>query len=565
MNPPTRKGALNEIPADAADRPMTHEERRVILASSMGAVFEWYDFYVYGSLASIIALHFFSGLNPTAGFIFALLTFAAGFAVRPFGALVFGRIGDMVGRKYAFVISILIMGLSTFLVGVLPSSASIGSAAPIILLVLRLLQGLALGGEYGGAAVYVAEHAPPHRRGFFTSWIQTTATTGMFLSLVVVLGTRATLGEEAFTEWGWRVPFLISVLLLVISVWIRLRLHESPAFKRMKSEGTISKAPIKESFGRWKNLRLILLALLGLTAGQAVVWYTGQFYALYFLTQTLGVDANIANILVALALLLACPFFIVFGSLSDRVGRKPIIMAGCLIAILTYFPVFKGLTHYANPALERAQSLAPVVVQADPADCSLQFNPVGTASFTSSCDLLKAFMATNSVNYVNQPAEAGSVARAVIGEQVVLSFDGTSLSRVEFAARNRVLQSSLMQAIRDHGYPQRADPSQINYIMVLLLLFFLVLQVTMVYGPIAAMLVEMFPTRIRYTSMSVPYHIGNGWFGGFLPPVAFATVAATGNMYDGLWYPIIIALMTLVIGTLFVKETYRNDLDAPHD
>jgi len=564
MNPTTRRGAPTEIPADA-DRPMTHEERRVILASSMGTVFEWYDFYVYGSLASVIALHFFSSLNPTAGFIFALLTFAAGFAVRPFGALVFGRIGDMVGRKYAFVISILIMGLSTFLVGVLPSSASIGSAAPIILLVLRLLQGLALGGEYGGAAVYVAEHAPPNRRGFFTSWIQTTATTGMFLSLVVVLGTRATLGEEAFTEWGWRVPFLISVLLLVISVWIRLRLHESPAFKRMKSEGTISKAPIKESFGRWKNLRVILLALLGLTAGQAVVWYTGQFYALYFLTQTLGVDANIANVLVALALLLACPFFIVFGSLSDRVGRKPIIMAGCLIAILTYFPVFKGLTHYANPALERAQSLAPVVVLADPADCSLQFNPVGTASFTSSCDLLKAFMATNSVTYVNQRAAPGSIARAIIGEQVVLSFDGTRLSRVEFAARNRVLQASLMQAIRDHGYPQRADPSQINYVMVLLLLFFLVLQVTMVYGPIAAMLVEMFPTRIRYTSMSVPYHIGNGWFGGFLPPVAFATVAATGNMYDGLWYPIIIALMTLVIGTLFVKETYRNDLDAPHD
>ena len=564
MNPTTRRGAPTEIPADA-DRPMTHEERRVILASSMGTVFEWYDFYVYGSLASVIALHFFSSLNPTAGFIFALLTFAAGFAVRPFGALVFGRIGDMVGRKYAFVISILIMGLSTFLVGVLPSSASIGSAAPIILLVLRLLQGLALGGEYGGAAVYVAEHAPPNRRGFFTSWIQTTATTGMFLSLVVVLGTRATLGEEAFTEWGWRVPFLISVLLLVISVWIRLRLHESPAFKRMKSEGTISKAPIKESFGRWKNLRLILLALLGLTAGQAVVWYTGQFYALYFLTQTLGVDANIANVLVALALLLACPFFIVFGSLSDRVGRKPIIMAGCLIAILTYFPVFKGLTHYANPALERAPSLAPVVVLADPADCSLQFNPVGTASFTSSCDLLKAFMATNSVTYVNQRAAPGSIARAIIGEQVVLSFDGTRLSRVEFAARNRVLQASLMQAIRDHGYPQRADPSQINYVMVLLLLFFLVLQVTMVYGPIAAMLVEMFPTRIRYTSMSVPYHIGNGWFGGFLPPVAFATVAATGNMYDGLWYPIIIALMTLVIGTLFVKETYRNDLDAPHD
>lgn len=544
------------------DRPMTHEERHVILASSMGTVFEWYDFYVYGSLASVIALHFFSGWSSTAGFIFALLTFAAGFAVRPFGALVFGRLGDMVGRKYAFVITILIMGLSTFLVGVLPSSSSIGSAAPIILLVLRLLQGLALGGEYGGAAVYVAEHAPHNRRGFFTSWIQTTATTGMFLSLLVVLGTRVTLGEEAFLDWGWRVPFLISVLLLGISVWIRLRLHESPAFKKMKDEGTISKAPIKESFGQWKNLKLVLLALFGLTAGQAVVWYTGQFYALYFLTQTLRVESNIANIMMALALLLACPFFILFGALSDRIGRKPIIMTGCLIAILTYFPVFKGLTHYANPALERAQITAPVSVVADPAECSLQFNPMGTASFTSSCDLLKTFMADNSVNYVNQAAKPGSIAQAIVGDQIIHSFDASTLSRVEFAARSRILQADLARVIHEHGYPQRADPSQINYIMVLLLLFFLVFQVTMVYGPIAAMLVEMFPTRIRYTSMSLPYHIGNGWFGGFLPPVAFATVAATGNIYDGLWYPIIICTMTLVIGTFFVKETYQNKLDS---
>ncbi|MBV6271655.1 MFS transporter [Alcaligenaceae bacterium CGII-47] len=541
---------------------MTHEERHVILASSMGTVFEWYDFYVYGSLASVIALHFFSGWSSTAGFIFALLTFAAGFAVRPFGALVFGRLGDMVGRKYAFVITILIMGLSTFLVGVLPSSSSIGSAAPIILLVLRLLQGLALGGEYGGAAVYVAEHAPHNRRGFFTSWIQTTATTGMFLSLLVVLGTRVTLGEEAFLDWGWRVPFLISVLLLGISVWIRLRLHESPAFKKMKDEGTISKAPIKESFGQWKNLKLVLLALFGLTAGQAVVWYTGQFYALYFLTQTLRVESNIANIMMALALLLACPFFILFGALSDRIGRKPIIMTGCLIAILTYFPVFKGLTHYANPALERAQITAPVSVVADPAECSLQFNPMGTASFTSSCDLLKTFMADNSVNYVNQAAKPGSIAQAIVGDQIIHSFDASTLSRVEFAARSRILQADLARVIHEHGYPQRADPSQINYIMVLLLLFFLVFQVTMVYGPIAAMLVEMFPTRIRYTSMSLPYHIGNGWFGGFLPPVAFATVAATGNIYDGLWYPIIICTMTLVIGTFFVKETYQNKLDS---
>jgi MFS family permease len=550
-------------PMDEAHRPMTHEERRVILASSMGTVFEWYDFYIYGSLAAVIAQHFFSGLNPTAGFIFALLTFAAGFAVRPFGALVFGRLGDMVGRKYAFVISILVMGLSTFLVGVLPSSASIGTAAPMILLLLRLLQGLALGGEYGGAAVYVAEHAPQGRRGFFTSWIQTTATTGMFLSLVVVLGTRATLGQEAFDAWGWRVPFLISVLLLVISVWIRLRLHESPAFTRMKSEGLISRAPIKEAFGRWKNLRLILLALIGLTAGQAVVWYTGQFYALYFLTETLGVEANIANILVALALLLACPFFLVFGALSDRIGRKPIIMAGCLIAALSYFPVFKGLTHYANPALERAQTQAPVYVVSNPNDCSLQFNPVGIASFTSACDLLKAFMASHSVHYTNQPAPEGIVAYALVGDQRIDSFDGTALPRAEFAHRNAALQDALRQAVRDHGYPAYADPSQINFTMVLLLLFFLVFQVTMVYGPIAAMLVEMFPTRIRYTSMSVPYHIGNGWFGGFLPPVAFATVATTGNMYDGLWYPIAVCAMTLVIGLLFVKETRHNDLDAP--
>jgi MFS family permease len=545
-----------------ANRPMTHEERRVILASSMGTVFEWYDFYVYGSLAAVIARHFFSGLNPTAGFIFALLTFAAGFAVRPFGALVFGRLGDLVGRKYAFVVTILIMGLSTFLVGVLPSSSSIGTAAPMILLGLRLLQGLALGGEYGGAAIYVAEHAPDHRRGFFTSWIQTTATTGMFLSLVVVLGTRVTLGGEAFESWGWRVPFLISVLLLVISVWIRLRLHESPAFTRMKSEGLLSRAPIKEAFGRWRNLRLILLALIGLTAGQAVVWYTGQFYALYFLTETLGVDANIANILMALALLFACPFFLVFGALSDRIGRKPIIMAGCLIAILTYFPVFKGLTHYANPALERAQARAPVYVVADPANCSLQFNPVGIAAFTHSCDLLKSFMASHSVHYINRHAPAGTPAYALVGEQRIDAFEGDHLSRAEFAHRDDALQAKLREAVRAHGYPARADPTQINYIMVLLLLFFLVLQVTMVYGPIAAMLVEMFPTRIRYTSMSVPYHIGNGWFGGFLPPVAFATVATTGNMYDGLWYPIVVCAMTLVVGLLFVHDTHHQDLNS---
>ncbi|WP_442598329.1 MFS transporter [Parapusillimonas sp. JC17] len=540
---------------------MTPEERRVIFASSLGTVFEWYDFYLYGSLAAIIAAHFFSGVNPTAGFIFALLAFAAGFAVRPFGALVFGRLGDMVGRKYTFLITILIMGLSTFLVGVLPSYSSIGMAAPVILIVLRLLQGLALGGEYGGAATYVAEHAPQNRRGFYTSWIQTTATMGLFLSLLVILGIRTSLGEEAFLEWGWRIPFLISVVLLGISVWIRMQLNESPAFRKMKEEGTGSKAPIKESFGKWSNLKIVLLALFGLTAGQAVVWYTGQFYALFFLTKTLAIEANTANIMIALALLLGTPFFVVFGALSDRIGRKPIIMAGCLVAALAYFPVFKAITHFANPALEHAQATAPVTVIADPATCSFQFNPVGVSSFTSSCDILKAFMAGNSVNYANEKAPAGSIAKARIGNDEFLSFEGNALSKADFAAKSAELKKSLTDAIRSHGYPAKADPSQVNYVMVVLLLTFLVILVTMVYGPIAAMLVEMFPTRIRYTSMSLPYHIGNGWFGGFLPPVAFAIVAATGNIYHGLWYPIIVAVMTLVIGVLFVRESKDNDIN----
>lgn len=546
----------------AAHAPMSKEERRVIFASSLGTVFEWYDFYLYGSLAAIIAAHFFSGVNPTAGFIFALLAFAAGFAVRPFGALVFGRLGDLVGRKYTFLLTIVIMGLSTFLVGVLPSYASIGIAAPTILILLRLLQGLALGGEYGGAATYVAEHAPQGRRGFYTSWIQTTATLGLFLSLLVILGVRTAMGEEAFRDWGWRIPFLISVVLLGISVWIRLQLNESPAFQRMKAEGRGSKAPIHESFGQWKNLKIVLLALLGLTAGQAVVWYTGQFYALFFLTQTLKVDANTANIMIAIALLLGTPFFVVFGMLSDKIGRKPIIMAGCLIAALTYFPIFKGITHFANPALERAQAEAPVTVIADPATCSFQFNPVGTASFTSSCDIIKSFLARNAVNYENQAAPAGTVAKVRIGDAEFESFEGGSLPKEEFAKRSAELNKALTAAIRDHGYPAAADPAAMNKVMVTFLLFILVVYVTMVYGPIAAMLVELFPTRIRYTSMSLPYHIGNGWFGGFLPPVAFAVVAATGNIYDGLWYPIIIAVMTLVIGTLFLRETKDNDIHA---
>ena len=543
-----------------APRPMSKEERKVIFASSLGTVFEWYDFYLYGSLAAIIASHFFSAVNPTAAFIFALMAFAAGFAVRPFGALVFGRLGDLVGRKYTFLITILLMGASTFLVGILPSYETIGITAPIILIVLRLAQGLALGGEYGGAATYVAEHAPHGKRGAYTSWIQTTATLGLFLSLLVILGVRTAIGEDAFKAWGWRIPFLVSVVLLGISVWIRLQLNESPAFKRMKEEGKTSKAPIKESFGQWSNLKIVLLALFGLTAGQAVVWYTGQFYALFFLTQTLKVDNNLANILIAISLLIGTPFFVIFGTLSDKIGRKVIIMAGCLIAALTYFPVFKAITHYANPALEQAQATAPVTVIADPAKCSFQFNPVGTSAFTSSCDIVKSFLARNAVNYKNEAAPAGAVAKVKIGDKEFTSFEGGALSPAEFKDKTAAITKDMTAAIRTAGYPAAADTSKINKPMVVILLTFLVILVTMVYGPIAAMLVELFPTKIRYTSMSLPYHIGNGWFGGFLPTVSFAVVAATGNIYDGLWYPIIIAVMTLVVGTLFIKDTRHVDI-----
>jgi MFS family permease len=544
------------------DRGITPEERKVIFASSLGTVFEWYDFYLYGSLAAIIAKQFFAGTDPNTAFIFALLAFAAGFIVRPFGAIVFGRLGDMIGRKYTFLVTIVIMGTSTFVVGLLPNYASIGIAAPIILIILRILQGLALGGEYGGAATYVAEHAPHGKRGAFTSWIQTTATMGLFMSLLVILGTRTAMGEEAFADWGWRVPFLVSVFLLGISVWIRLSMSESPAFLKMKSEGKASKAPLTEAFAKWGNLKIVILALIGLTAGQAVVWYTGQFYALFFLTQTLKVDGPTANILIAASLLLATPFFVIFGILSDKIGRKPIIMAGCLIAALTYFPIFSALTHYANPALEAALKNSPVVVVADPATCQFQFNPTGTKKFTSSCDIVKAKLAAASVAYSNEVAPAGTVATVKIGDTLLTSYDAKGLSKEEATAKDKAFSKELGDAIKAHGYPTKADPNQINYGMTLLLLFILVLYVTMVYGPIAAMLVEMFPTRIRYTSMSLPYHIGNGWFGGLLPTTAFALVAFKGDIYYGLWYPIIIALVTFVIGMLFVRETKDNDIYA---
>lgn len=543
-------------------RGITAEERKVIFASSLGTIFEWYDFYLYGSLAAIIAKQFFSGTDPNTAFIFALLAFAAGFIVRPFGALVFGRLGDMIGRKYTFLVTILIMGGSTFIVGLLPGYASIGIAAPIILISLRILQGLALGGEYGGAATYVAEHAPDDKRGAFTSWIQTTATLGLFLSLLVILGTRTAIGEAAFADWGWRIPFLLSVFLLGVSVWIRLSMNESPAFAKMKAEGKTSKAPLTESFGQWKNLKIVVLALIGLTAGQAVVWYTGQFYALFFLTQTLKVDGSTANLLIAGSLLIGTPFFLVFGTLSDKIGRKNIIMAGCLLAAITYFPIFNALTHYANPALESALKNEPVVITADPATCQFQFNPTGTKKFTSSCDIAKAKLAAASVNYSNETAAPGAVATVKVGNKILTSYDANGLSKEEAAAKDKVFSKELADEIKAAGYPTKADPEQINKPMVLLLLFILVLYVTMVYGPIAAMLVEMFPTRIRYTSMSLPYHIGNGWFGGLLPTTAFALVAFKGDIYYGLWYPIIIALITFVVGMLFIKETKDNDIYA---
>ena len=548
--------------AEAPVHVITPEERKVIFASSLGTVFEWYDFYLYGSLAAIIAKQFFAGADPNTAFIFALLAFAAGFLVRPFGAIVFGRLGDMVGRKYTFLVTILIMGGSTFIVGLLPTYASIGVTAPIILIALRILQGLALGGEYGGAATYVAEHAPDHKRGAFTAWIQTTATLGLFLSLMVILGTRTAIGEEAFADWGWRIPFLVSIFLLGISVWIRLSMNESPAFQRMKDEGKVSKAPLSEAFGQWKNLKIVILALVGLTAGQAVVWYTGQFYALFFLTQTLKVDGPTANILIAVSLLIGTPFFIIFGSLSDRIGRKNIIMAGCLLAAATYFPIFKALTHYANPALETAQMNSPVTVVADPKECQFQFNPTGTKKFTSSCDIAKAKLASMSVNYKNEEAPAGTPAVIKVGETVLESYSAAGLPKDEAKAKEDEFTGKLKELIKTAGYPPKADSAMINKPMVLLLLVILVIYVTMVYGPIAAMLVEMFPTRIRYTSMSLPYHIGNGWFGGLLPTTAFALVAYKGDIYYGLWYPIIIALVTAVIGILFVKETKDNDIYA---
>lgn len=541
---------------------VTGSEKRVILASSLGTVFEWYDFYLYGLLATIISAQFFSGVNETTGFIFALAAFAAGFAVRPFGALVFGRLGDMVGRKYTFLVTMGLMGFATFMVGVLPSYASIGVAAPILLVMLRLLQGLALGGEYGGAATYVAEHAPDNKRGLYTSFIQTTATLGLFAALLVVIGTRTMIGEEAFKDWGWRVPFLISVVLLGVSLWIRMQLQESPVFQKMKDEGTQSKAPISEAFGNWKNGKVALVALLGAVAGQAVVWYTGQFYALFFLEKILMVDGATTNILIAIALALGTPFFILFGWLSDKIGRKKIILTGCALAALTYFPAFHALTEAANPALARAQATAPVSVIVNDAECSVQFDPIGKNKFDSkSCDIAKSFLAKGGISYTKVEAPAGSVAQITIGDQTFVAPDPAKVAGEERKAAITAFQDEVKAGLVKAGYPASANPDEINKPVVVAILFYLVLLVTAVYGPIAALLVELFPTRIRYTAMSLPYHIGNGWFGGFLPTTAFAMVAATGDIYYGLWYPIVVAAATVVIGLMFLPETFRRNID----
>ena len=559
----------------ARARPMTREEKRVIMASSAGTIFEWYDFYLYGSLAAIIGAQFFSSFPEATRNVFALLAFAAGFLVRPFGALFFGRLGDLVGRKYTFLMTILIMGASTFIVGLLPTYDQIGWLAPVILIVLRMLQGLALGGEYGGAVVYVAEHAPPGRRGYFTSWIQTTATLGLLLSLMVILGVRSYVGEAEFAKWGWRIPFLLSIFLLGISVWIRLQMEESPAFKKMKEEGTQSKATLSEAFGQWKNAKFAVIALFGLVAGQAVVWYTGQFYALFFLQSILRVDMYTANVLIAWSLIIGTGGFIVFGTLSDRIGRKPIILAGCVLAAITYFPVFKLLSETANPMLAKAQDTVKVTVIVDKDQCSFQFNPTGTAKFTSSCDVTKALLARSSVNYTVQEGPKGQPAKVKIGDKEIAGYDMSKLTGDAAKTVPAAFTKSVNDALGAAGYPVAgvANPTIVKMngffdifrgqtFMLVMILTYLVILVTMVYGPIAAALVELFPTRIRYTGMSLPYHIGNGWFGGLMPATSFAMIAQTGDIYYGLWYPIVIALGTFVIGMIFVPENKDKDIFA---
>ena len=530
------------------------EERRVIFASSLGTVFEWYDFYIYAVLAPFFAGLFFPPGNATTALLNAFVTYAAGFLVRPFGALVFGRIGDLVGRKYTFLVTITVMGLSTFLVGLLPTYNSIGMLAPTLLVLLRLAQGLALGGEYGGAATYVAEHAPENKRGAHTAWIQTTATVGLFVALVVIFLARGAMTADDFKSWGWRIPFIISIILLVISIYIRLKLNESPLFRRMKEEGKGSKAPLSESFGQWNNLKIVILALLGATAGQGVVWYTGQFYALFFLITTLKVPFETVYGLIAFSLVLGTPFFLVFGRLSDRVGRKWIMMLGCLLGVLTYFPLYRAMTHYANPALEKFNTSNRVTLTAT--DCQVHIFALPTTRY-SDCDKVRNILTSRSVNYDQVEAPAGAPPVLKINDTEIATTGGMD------AAAVKAFEGKVTAALSAAGYPAKFDFTGFSWNgtrsgdwwMILIILFIQVIYVTMVYGPIAAFLVELFPTRIRYTSMSLPYHIGNGWFGGMLPLTATALVAAHGNIYYGLWYPVIVAAMTFVIGSIFIKET----------
>jgi len=537
-------------------------EWMVVGASSLGTMFEWYDFFLYGSLAANIGSRFFSSVNETSAFIFALAAFAAGFLVRPFGALVFGRIGDVVGRKSTFLVTMTIMGLATFLVGLLPDFAQIGLAAPIVLVTLRLFQGLALGGEYGGAAVYVAEHAPADRRGFYTSWINAMATAGLLLSLLVIMGTRASMPPEAFAAWGWRIPFLASALLLGISLWIRLQLEESPVFRRMKAEAATSKAPLTEAFGSWRNLKLVLVALFGAVIGTSVVWYTGQFYALFFLERVLRVDALIANELVTLALVIAAPAYVFFGWLSDRIGRKTVILTAYVLALVTFFPAFHRLTDAANPRLGRAQKTAPVVVRADPAACSFQFDPVGRNPFDErSCDIAKSFLSRAGVGYGNEPLAAGLAAEIVVGARVLRAPELGSVPHADRAAAIGAFRAEARAVLDAAGYPASADPREINRPLVVVIVAFLAIVAAMGYAPLAALFVELFPARIRYTSMSLPYHIGTGWVGGLLPTTAFAMVATTGDIYSGLWYPTAFTALSLVIGLLALPETHGREID----